>query len=62
MSEKCKWKEELRADWAYSRIFDIKIECMQGALNGKNYSFDSDDYMDYKYCPYCGKEIKLEEV
>lgn len=25
-------------------------------------TIDTRNVLDYKYCPYCGKEIKMEEV
>lgn len=58
----CKWEGPTNSDWAYSNLYHLKIDCMLSALNGKDYVLTSDDYVDFKYCPYCGRETELEET
>ena len=51
-------------EWKYTKeIMDnaeFKVGCNQNALK-KGYVPNNFSYHDFKYCPYCGKKIKVVE-
>jgi len=49
-------REDKYCIWEYIKEFDFyRTGC------NRSYWKESRDFSNFKYCPYCGKEIKIDE-